>query len=112
MRKEATLSFRNPRRDAVLYLQADNPVKSANAATAIEVRLGDQVIATVPVSGDDAPVHRLPLTAAQLGSADMVELRLVADRTLVPALEPGSGSSDSRELGARVFHAFVQPQGS
>jgi hypothetical protein len=112
MRKEATLSFRNPRRDSVLYLQADNPVKSANAATSLEVRIGDQVIATVPVRGDEAPVHRLPLTAAQLGAADMVELKLVTDKTLVPALEQGSGSSDSRELGARVFHAFVQPQGS
>ena len=112
MRKEATLSFRNPRRDSVLYLQADNPVRSANAATAIEVRVGEQVIASIPVKADEAPVHRLPLTAAQLGSADMVELKLVADKTLVPALEQGSGSTDSRELGARVFHAFVQPQGS
>jgi len=112
MRKEATLSFRNPRRDSVLYLQADNPVKSGNAATSIEVRIGEQVIATIPVRAEEAPVHRLPITAAQLGAADMVELRLVADKTLVPALEQGSGSTDSRELGARVFHAFVQPQGS
>ena len=35
--------------------------------------------------------------------------RFVADRTFVPALEPGAKSSDTRELGVRVFHAFVQP---
>jgi hypothetical protein len=39
----------------------------------------------------------------------MVEVRLVANRTFVPALEAGTKSSDTRELGVRVFHAFVQP---
>ena len=38
----------------------------------------------------------------------MVELRLVVDKTFVPALEPGGATGDTRELGARVFHAFVQ----
>jgi hypothetical protein len=44
-----------------------------------------------------------------MGNGDMVEIRLVANRTFVPALEPGSKSTDTRELGVRVFHAFVQP---
>jgi hypothetical protein len=39
----------------------------------------------------------------------MVEVRLVVNRTIVPALEAGSKSTDTRELGVRVFHAFVQP---
>jgi hypothetical protein len=47
-----------------------------------------------------------------MGSAEMVELRLVVDQTFVPALEPGASGNDPRELGARVFHAFVQPVGS
>ena len=110
-KKEATLAFRNPRRDAVLYFQADNPATAATAATALELRLGDQVLATVPL-GREGPVLKIPLTAAALGGGDMVELKLVADRTFVPALEPGAKSNDPRELGARVFHAFVQPQGS
>ncbi len=110
-KKEATLAFRNPRRDAVLYFQADNPAKAATAATAVELRLGDQVLATVPL-GADGPVLKIPLPAAAMGSGDMVELRLVVDQTFVPALEAGAQSNDPRELGARVFHAFVQPQGS
>lgn len=109
-RKEATLAFRNPRRDCVFFLQADNPLTGATAASSLEVRLGDQVLSTVRVGADTSAVHRIPMTAAQLGTADMVELRLLADRTVVPALESGSGSTDARELGARVFHAFVQPQ--
>lgn len=110
-KKEATLAFRNPRRDSTLYFQADNPGKAATAATQVEIRLGDQVLETVKLVAE-GPVHKIALPAAALGTGDMVELRLVVDQTFVPALEPGAASNDPRELGARVFHAFVQPQGS
>lgn len=110
-KKEATLAFRNPRRDSVLYFQADNPGKAQTAATQVELRLGDQVLQTVALV-PDAPVHKIPLPAAALGAGDMVEVRLIVDQTFVPALEPNASSNDPRELGARVFHAFVQPQGS
>jgi hypothetical protein len=111
-KKEATITFRNPRRDAVLYFQADNPGKAATAARQVEIRLGEQVLQTVPLPGADAPVLKIPVSASAMGTGDMVEVRLVVDQTFVPALEPGAQSNDSRELGARVFHAFVQPQGS
>jgi hypothetical protein len=55
-------------------------------------------------------VRKLGLSAAKLGTGDMAEIRLTANRTFVPALEPGMKSNDTRELGVRVFHAFVQPQ--
>ncbi len=58
------------------------------------------------------PCTRFPISAAAMGSGEMVELRLVVDQTFVPALEPGATGNDPRELGARVFHAFVQPVGS
>jgi hypothetical protein len=111
-KKEATITFRNPRRDAVLYFQADNPGKAATAARQVEIRLGDQVLQTVTLSADDMPVHKIPVSAAAMGTGEMVELRLVVDQTFVPALEPGATGNDPRELGARVFHAFVQPVGS
>jgi hypothetical protein len=108
-KKEATLAFRNPRRDAMLFLQVDNPIAQTGGARQVEVRLGDQVLATVPVSATELPVHKVPLSTSALGRGDMVELRLVPDRTFVPALEPGSSSGDTRELGVRVFHAYVLP---
>jgi hypothetical protein len=107
-KKEATMGFRNPRRDVTLILQVDNPNPSAAAARSFEVRLADQLIATIAVPGATPAVHKVPLSAAQLGAAEMVELRFVADRTVIPAADPGSGSSDARELGVRVFHAFIQ----
>jgi hypothetical protein len=108
-RKEATLSFRNPRRDSLFIIQMDNPARAPGAATEVAIYVGDQTLGTVPVGADDAPVRKLPISAVQLGPGDMVELRLVTNRTLVPALEPSIKSGDTRELGVRVFHAFVQP---
>lgn len=109
-RKDATLAFRNPKRDSTLFLQLDNPLRSATAATQVEIRIGDQLISTVPVSATDAPVRKIDLPAAALGQGDTVEIKLSADRTAVPALEPEAKSNDTRDLGIRVFHAFVQPR--
>jgi hypothetical protein len=106
-KKEATLAFRNPKRDVVLYLEADNPSAGPEAAQSMEVKLADQVLGSIPLARA-AAVQKIPITAAQLGPAEMVEVKLVADKTFVPALAPGGSNSDTRELGARVFHAFVQ----
>jgi hypothetical protein len=108
-RKEATLAFRNPKRDATFVLQVDNPAQSAAAASEVDVRIGDQSLAVIQVGPNDAPVQKINLAAAQMGGGDMVEIKLVANRTFVPALEPSAKSSDTRELGIRVFHAFIQP---
>jgi hypothetical protein len=55
-----------------------------------------------------APVlQRIPITAAQLGNDEMVELRVDLDRTFVPATLPNAKTQDARELGIRVYHLFV-----
>jgi hypothetical protein len=107
-RKEATVAFRNPKQDATFILQVDNPAAASGAASEVDIRLGDRSLAVLPVGPGDAPVHKIPLSAADLGASDLVEIRLVANRTFVPALEPAAKSNDTRELGVRVFHAFVQ----
>jgi len=107
-KKEATLAFRNPKRDVTLFLQVDNPATLPTAATTLTINVGDQLLTTVPLSAAESPVRKLPITAAQLGAGDMVELRFIADKTFVPALEPAMKSGDPRELGVRVFHAFIQ----
>jgi hypothetical protein len=108
-RKEATVAFRNPKGDATFIVQLDNPSGAAAAASEVELRIGDQPLGTLPVSADEAPVRKFALTAAQMGDGDLVEIRLIANRTFVPALDPNLKSGDTRELGVRVFHAFIQP---
>jgi hypothetical protein len=107
-KKDATIAFRNPKRDVVLVLQADNPASNPNAAQNIAVQIGNQTIATIPVSANPPSVLKYPISAAQLGTSDMVEIKFTADKTFVPALEASMKSSDPRELGARFFHVFIQ----
>ena len=46
----------------------------------------------------------VPLTAAQLGTGDMVEMAIDVDKTFKP------GGADPRELGIRVYHTFIEPK--
>jgi len=107
-KKDATIAFRNPKRDVVLVLQVDNPAAGPNSAQQVSVQIGDQVLTTIQLSATTSPVLKVPVTAAELGTGDMVELKFTADKTFVPALESSMKSSDPRELGARFFHVFIQ----
>ena len=54
-------------------------------------------------------LRRIAIKADQLGSADMAELQITVDKTFVPMNVTGGTSKDPRELGVRVFHAFIEP---
>mgnify|MGYP006172025181 FL=1 len=106
----ATLSFRNPRKDSTFYLHFDNPSTFAEAQTVV-VKVNGTPVETLQVTPRVEQLQRLQLSSAQLGSADMVDITLEVDKTWVPALVPSANSRDPRELGIRVFHAFVEPRG-
>ena len=55
-------------------------------------------------------LRRVNVTADQLGAAETVEMTIAVDKTFVPASVPALRSTDPRELGVRVFRAFVQPK--
>ncbi len=107
-KKEATIAFRNPKRDVTLVMQLDNPATGPTTAQTVTAQIGDQVVTTIPLVAANAPVLKFPITAAQLGAADMVEMKFTADKTFVPALDSSMKSGDPRELGARFFHVFIQ----
>lgn len=109
-RKVATIAFKNPKRDAIFYLHADNPSNVFTDGQTVQVVLNGQLVDTITISPHQEHITRTKLTAAQFGTADMAELRLEVDKTYVPALVPAANSRDSRELGIRVFHAFVEPR--
>ena len=110
-KKEATLSFRNPKRDVVFFLQADQPVMALPEPQQVEVRIGQAVVDTFILSpGAPRDLRRINISAGQLGDADTVEMAIAVDKTFVPASIPQMRSTDTRELGIRVFRAFVQPK--
>jgi hypothetical protein len=109
-KKEATLSFRNPKRDAVFFLQLDQPVKPFPEPQRVELRLGPTVLDTFPVPPGGRELRRVNISADQFGQAETVEMAIAVDKTFVPASIPELRSTDQRELGVRVFRAFVQPR--
>lgn len=108
-KRAATLAFRNPRREAVLYLHADNPASFAEPQT-LTVAINGTTVDTIAITPRQEFIHRTTLTPEQLGQADMVEVVLTLDRSWVPALVASANSRDPRELGLRVFHVFVEPR--
>lgn len=104
-RKTATIAFRNPKKDSTLYLEYDARTDLFNPPQQVTVRIGNQVIGSFTADAKEAGLVKLPLTAAQLGDGDVTELVIEVDRTFEP------GGADTRELGIRVFHAFIEPVG-
>jgi hypothetical protein len=107
-KKTATLAFRHPMRDAVFYLQCDQPVHGLSEPQHVELRLGDRVIDSFSLPPGERALRKLDLTTAQMGTGETVEITVAVDKTLVPATITQLKSTDSRELGIRVFRAYVQ----
>ena len=101
-KKSATISFKNPRKDATFYLQYAARMDKFTAPQQVTVKVAGQPIGTFTADAKDRTLVTFPITAAQLGSADVTELTIDVDQTFVP------GGTDPRELGIQVFHAFVE----
>ena len=108
-KKDATLAFKNPRRDAMLYLDVDGQSRLLQGPQVVTLSIGTQAVGSFTLS-DTQQVQRIPITAAQFGAEEKVELRISVDRTFVPAVVTAGSQKDTRELGIRVFHAFVEPK--
>ncbi len=103
-KKTGTISFRNPKKDCTLYLEYDARTDLFNPPQQVVVKIGGQTIAQFAADAKSASLKTFPITAAQLGSGEMVDLVLDVDRTFAP------GGGDPRELGIRVFHVYVEPK--
>jgi hypothetical protein len=108
-KKDATLSFKNPKKDCVFYFDVDNPGSVFTEPQQVQVKLGGQTVDQFTVEPKKPQLRKIPLTAAQLGAGDVAELVISVDKTYVPAVL-NTGSKDPRELGVRVFHAFIDPR--
>jgi len=104
---EVVATFRNPKKDATLYLEYDSRPDLFDQPQVVNVYLGSQSVATFAADTKDPLLRRIPLRTDSLGSGDMVELRVVVTPSFVPATI-GAGQ-DTRELGIRIYHLFVDP---
>jgi hypothetical protein len=108
-KKHATLSFKNPKTDSIFYLDLDNPDGVFNEPQQVRVSMGGAMLDDFQVKPRTAVLRKIPIKTAQLGTDTMSELQISVDKTFVPAVLTNGRSRDSRELGVRVFHTYVQP---
>jgi hypothetical protein len=109
-KKQATLAFKNPKKDAVLYFDADSPEPKLHQAQHVQIFLGGQVVEDYTLEPDARALRKIKLPAALMGAADLSELQITVDPTFVPMTVTNGASKDPRELGIRVFHAYVDPR--
>ena len=107
--ERAGLSFRNPRANAMLYLEFDGRADLFEPPQQVNIRIGDHIVFETDVTAPDRELYEIPLRADELGQEETVTLVLEVDRTFVPANSPG-GPGDDRALGVRVFYAFIEPR--
>jgi hypothetical protein len=104
-KKDATLAFRNPGKDAVLYLDLD-AAGSPHESQQVTVTLGGQVEDEFTLRPTVRVLRKIPLPSAHMGTSDISDLHIVVDKAFVPS-QVGGNAKDGRTLGVRVFHAFV-----
>ena len=103
-KKTATISFRNPKKDSLLYLEYDARPDLFNPPQHVTVRVGHQPVGDFTADAKLPTLKLFPLTVTQLGGTDMVDVFIDVDKTFSP------GAGDPRELGIRVFHAYLEPK--
>jgi hypothetical protein len=108
-RKQGTLAFKNPMRDALLYLQVDQPV-AGQGARHVEVRLGETLIDQFDLMGTQREIRKVAIAKDQFGDVETVTMTVTPDQTIVPSSIPSLRSTDNRELGVRVFRAYLIPK--
>ncbi len=104
-KKEAVCSFRNPKQDSILYIQGDTNTGAFEEPLEVSILIGETEIFTFTVNQRDPFLQKIPIPANALTEEDWVDLRIVNSQSFIP-MESGI-SDDSRELGLRVFHLYV-----
>jgi hypothetical protein len=105
----ASLTFHNPRQDAVLYLRVAGRPDLFATPQQVSVMVDRRIVGRFTVASPEPQDYDIPLTAGDLGVEDDTALTLAVDKTFVPAEQPG-GSADRRVLGVLVYRAFLEPR--
>lgn len=110
-KRESTIAFKNPKKDCLFYLDVDQPGGIFNDTQHVTVTVNGTTADEFDLMPKAPQLRKIRLKADQLGTDEMSELHILVDKTFVPAQISGGTSKDPRELGIRVFHAFIEPVG-
>jgi hypothetical protein len=105
--QSATITLRNPKRDVTFYLEAAARTEAFSSPQTVTIVANGQPVTTFAADNAERVVRRIPISALQLGTGDIAEIRIDVDRTFNPSKLPVR-SLDNRELGLLVFNLFVE----
>lgn len=105
-KKDALVSFKNPKKDVVVYLEADTNYKAFDAPPVLTVAVAGKTGLVIPIENSEVFLKKIRVKAADLGSEEWVDLRLSMNQSFVPKLK-GVNATDDRELGLMVYHLYV-----
>jgi hypothetical protein len=103
-KKEAVLSFKNPGKDVILYLEADTNSKAFAQLPLLTVSIGG-VGVKIPIESSELFMKKIRFKAEHLGSDEWVDLKLAMDQSFIP--KQLGINEDERELGLNVYHRFI-----
>lgn len=105
-KKEAVVSFKNPKKDVIVYLEADTNFKAFTQPPMLTVSVGGgQSGLQVPIENSEIFMRKIRFKAADLGDGEWVDLRLAMNESFVPKAK--GLNNDDRELGLLVYNLFV-----
>jgi len=104
MAREATFSFRNPRKIAFISLRGGTIRRCVDHDPVLRLRLGDKPLAEITLTGDEF-AEQYMVTPEQLGDLEWIDLVLQMDETFTPA-DCGL-SEDTRRLSLMVNELSV-----
>jgi len=105
-KKDALVSFKNPKRDVIVYLEADTNSKAFDAPPVLTMAVAGKTGFVMPIENSEVFLKKTRIKAADLGSDEWVDLRLSMNQSFVPKLK-GVNATDDRELGLMVYHLYV-----
>jgi hypothetical protein len=105
-KKDALVSFKNPKKDIVVYLEADTNYKAFDFPPVLTVAVNGRSGLVVPIENSEVFLKKIRVKGADLGNEEWVDLRLSMNQSFVPKLK-GVNTHDDRELGLLVYHLYV-----
>jgi hypothetical protein len=105
-KKDALVSFKNPKKDVIIYLEADTNFKAFDQPPVLTLAVNDKTGIQIPIANSEIFMRKVRVKAADLGQDEWVDLRLSNNQSFVPKLK-GVNSHDDRELGVLVYHLYV-----
>jgi hypothetical protein len=73
----------------------------------VEVKAGGAVLDSFTLENQQPVIRRIAVSQEAMGAADTVDVEIAPRESFVPSSIPSLKNNDRRELGVRVFNAYL-----